>query len=116
MLRQNRVLIDLEAIRHNYRLIQKRVGKQVAVMCVIKANGYGHGMVETAQALAEAGASHFAVALPEEGIELRKAGIQGEILVLGAAMPRAAEDAIRYDLTQTVFTPERIAALEKAMK
>lgn len=112
MLRQNRVLIDLENIRHNYRLIQERVDKNVAVMCVIKADAYGHGMVKTAQALAETGASHFAVALAEEGIELRKAGIQGEILVLGAAMPRAAEEAIRYDLTQTVFTAECIEALE----
>lgn len=52
------------------------------------------------------GASHFAVALPEEGIELRLGGVEGEVLVLGAAMPRAAEDCVRYGLTQTVFTPE----------
>ena len=51
------------------------------------------------------GASHFAVALPEEGIELRLAGVEGEVLVLGAAMPRAAADCVRYGLTQTVFHP-----------
>ena len=112
MLRKNRVLIDLDAIQHNFARVQERVGKNVAVMCVVKANAYGHGIVETTRALARAGASHFAVALPEEGIELRAAGIQGEILVLGAAMPRAAADAILSGLTQTVFTPEGVAILE----
>lgn len=53
------------------------------------------------------------MALPEEGIELRLAGVEGEVLVLGAAMPRAAADCVRYGLTQTVFTPEMVAALDR---
>lgn len=112
MLRQNRVLIDLDAIRANYRILKENIPSDVAVMPVIKANAYGHGMVETAHALSGLGASHFAVALPEEGIDLRLSGIEGEILVLGAAMPAAASDAVRYGLTQTVFTPEMVALLE----
>ncbi len=93
MLRQNRVRIDLDAIRDNYRILKDNV--RVEVMPVIKANAYGHGMLETARALCGAGARSFAVALAEEGIDLRLGGIEGEILVLGAAMPRAAEDAVR---------------------
>ena len=104
MLRQNRVEIDMDAIRNNYRILRDQVPADVEVMPVIKANAYGHGMLETADALAGMGASHFAVALPEEGIELRLAGVEGEVLVLGAAMPRAAADCVRYGLTQTVFT------------
>lgn len=113
MLRQNRLIIDLEAIRNNFRLLRQTVPPDVAVMAVIKANAYGHGMLETAQALSEAGARHFAVALAEEGIALRLAGIEGEILVLGAAMPANAEPSVQWDLTQTVFTPDMIFLLEK---
>ena len=112
MLRQNRVEIDMDAIRNNYRILRERVPAGVEVMPVIKANAYGHGMLETALALGGMGASHFAVALPEEGIELRLGGVEGEVLVLGAAMPRAAQDCVRYGLTQTVFTPEMVALLD----
>ena len=113
MFRQNYVEIDMDAIRHNYQILKQKVPANVCVMPVIKANAYGHGMLETAMALSAMGANHFAVALPEEGVELRLGGIEGEILVLGAAMPKALGDAVRYDLTQTVFTPEMVTALEK---
>lgn len=112
MLRQNRVIIDLDAIRNNYLILKESVPASVAVMPVLKANAYGHGMLETAQTLSQMGAAHFAVALPEEGIDLRMGGVEGEILVLGAAMPRAAEEAVRWGLTQTVFSPDIIRLLE----
>ena len=67
MLRQNRVEIDMDAIRNNYRILRDQVPADVEVMPVIKANAYGHGMLETADALSGMGASHFAVALPERG-------------------------------------------------
>lgn len=111
MLRQNCVRIDLDAIRNNYQILRDNVG--VEVMPVIKANAYGHGMLETARALCQVGARSFAVALCEEGIDLRLGGVEGEILVLGAAMSRAAEPAIRYGLTQTVFTPEMVRLLNE---
>lgn len=112
MLRKNRVRIDLEALRNNYRLLKEHVPQTVQVMPVVKADGYGHGMLEAAQTLYQCGARHFAVAIAEEGVALRQKGIEGEILVLGAAMPRAAGEAIRYDLSQTVFTPEMVQLLE----
>lgn len=113
MLRQNRIVIDMDAIRNNYLVLKKHVGDTVDVMAVIKANAYGHGMLETARVLSEIGVSRFAVALPDEGVELRLGGIRGEILVLGATMPKAAREAISYDLTQTVFTPEMVEELER---
>jgi len=113
MLRKNRVLIDLDALRNNYRLVKKRLPDNVKVMCVVKADGYGHGMLETARALSQEGARQFAVAIAEEGVQLREHAISGEILVLGAAMPRAAAEAIRYDLSQTVFTPEMVHLLDR---
>ncbi len=113
MLRNNRVLINLDALRNNYRLLNEHLPSDVQVMCVIKADAYGHGILESARALSQAGARHFAVAIPEEGVLLREHAIAGEILVLGAAVPRAASEAIRYDLSQTVFTPEMVMLLEE---
>ena len=114
MIRQNHAVIDLDVIRSNYRVLREMVSPKTEVMPVIKANAYGHGLIETARVLVDEGAEHFAVALAEEGIELRLAGIAGEILVLGASTPRAAKDCIRYHLTQTVFTPEMVMCLEQA--
>lgn len=116
MLRQNRVTIDMDAIRNNYRVLKENVPQNVRVMPVIKANAYGHGMLETAQTLCKEGADRFAVALPEEGIELRLSGINGEILILGAAMPAATEEAVRYELSQTVFSAQMIQKLEHEAK
>ena len=86
MLRQNRVEIDMDAIRNNYRILRDQVPADVEVMPVIKANAYGHGMLETADALSGMGASHFAVALPEEGIGLRT---EEEADALAAALASA---------------------------
>lgn len=113
MLRNNRVVIDMDAIRNNYQILRNKVPANVEVMPVIKANAYGHGMLETAQALSPIGVKHFAVALPEEGIDLRLGGVEGDILVLGAAMPAAVQAVVRYGLTQTVFTPDMVALLNQ---
>lgn len=113
MLRRNFVTIDLDAIRNNYTVLRRQVPAQVGVMPVIKADAYGHGMLKVAQTLAPLGAAGFAVALPEEGIALREGGIDGYVLVLGAAMPAAAREAVAHSLTQTVFDPDMIALLNK---
>jgi alanine racemase len=114
LLRQNRILIDLEAIQNNYRILKAALPDEVRVMPVVKANAYGHGMVEVARAVLAEGADCFGVALTEEGILLRESGIETEILVLGAAMEIAASEAIRYDLTPTVFAPQTVHALDRA--
>ena len=113
MLRSNYVTVDLDAVRHNYLLMRGSVPSDVRVMPVIKADAYGHGMLPVAKALAALGATDFAVAIPEEGVALREGGVDGQVLVLGAAMPNAAPEAVRHRLTQTVFTPEMVRLLNQ---
>ena len=73
--------IDLDALIANYQTAKGMT--QALVTCVVKSNAYGHGAVRVAQALQEAGCESFAVSCAREGIELRRAGIRGEILVMG---------------------------------
>ena len=113
MLRQNHVTVDLSAIRDNYRLMADAMPEGVRVMAVVKANAYGHGMVEVAKTVIGAGATDLAVAIPEEGLTLRENGVTATILVLGAATEIAAEAAVANDLTQTVFDPHMIEVLEE---
>lgn len=110
--RLNRIIIDMHAIRENYRLMKQRVGKDTRVMAVVKANAYGHGMLEVARTIVGAGGNDLAVAIPEEALRLRAAGIAANILVLGAATESAAEAAVEHELTLTVFTPPMVAVLE----
>ena len=111
MFRHTQVLIDLDAIRNNYAILKNNVPPHVRVMPVVKADAYGHGMLPVAKALERIGATDFAVALPEEGVALREGGVSADILVLGAATERAAGEAVRHRLTQTVFTPDMVALL-----
>lgn len=113
MYRQNQIIIDLEAIRHNYLLMKGQLPPDVRVMAVVKANAYGHGIVEVAQTIVEAGGNDLAVAIPEEGVLLRDSGIQANILVLGAATEVAAEVAVERGLTLTIFEPHMVNVLEE---
>ena len=113
MLRQNRIVIDLDAIRHNYRLMVSQVPPDVRVMAVVKANAYGHGILEVARTVIDAGCGDLAVAIPEEGLLLRDNGVTATILVLGAATEIAAETCVQRELTQTVFEPDMVAVLEE---
>lgn len=114
MYRTNYVEIDLEAVRHNARQMLARLSEGTRLMAVVKADAYGHGAVQVAQAALEAGASALAVAIPEEGECLRAAGIAAPILVLGGIEPDAAGAVVRCGLTQTVFDARAIAALSQA--
>lgn len=101
--------IDLAAIRHNVTVVKKATG--VAVIAVVKADAYGHGAVPVAKAATKAGADALAVATVEEGIQLRIAGIQVPILVLGWVSPQAVEPALRYGLTLTAADVEALAGI-----
>ncbi|MCL1854950.1 MAG: alanine racemase, partial [Clostridia bacterium] len=116
MLRQNRTVVDLDAIRHNYRILADYLPAGIRVMPVVKADAYGHGMLEVAKAVLSEGATFLGVALTEEGIELRQGGIDADILVMGAAMERAMDAAVQYDLIQTVFDPATVAVLNQIAK
>jgi len=114
MLRHTFCEIDLDAIRYNVGMMRACLAPGVDFLAVVKANGYGHGAVPVARAALEAGAAMLAVAIPEEGIELRSAGITAPILVLGGAETEASEEIVKHDLTQVVFDEERVRALAAA--
>ncbi|MEW6058631.1 MAG: alanine racemase [Actinomycetota bacterium] len=106
------VEVDLEAIRHNVRLLKP---EGVRLMAVLKADGYGHGDVPVARAALEAGATWLGVALVEEGIQLRNAGIDARILVLSEFPPGSEKEALAASLTPTLYTREGLDALAKAV-
>ena len=114
MFRHNYCEIDLSAIRHNVGVMRACLAEGVDFLAVVKADGYGHGAVQVARAALEAGAKMLAVAIPEEGVQLRQAGIDAPILVLGGIEEDAADIVAACDLTQVVFDEERILALERA--
>ena len=97
--------VDLSVLKQNYRIYRDRVAPR-PVMAVVKADAYGHGAVPVARALWEEGARSFAVASLSEGIELREASLEGEILILGYTSPADAGDLVRYGLTQAVVSRE----------
>lgn len=84
--------IHLSAILDNLRVLRGLVGPAVDVIGIVKADAYGHGAVEVARALERAGVTRFAVALVEEAVALRDAGIRGKMLILGAPLPDQADE------------------------
>ncbi|MBR4018241.1 MAG: alanine racemase [Clostridia bacterium] len=100
--------IDLAAMTHNFN-IAKSTGKKV--MCVIKANAYGHGAVPCGLHLQKLGADFFAVACLAEAIELRRGGISKPILILGYTPAEYAAELAQHDITQTVYDMESAKAL-----
>jgi alanine racemase len=107
------VEVDLEAIRHNARVL-KPSGAEL--MAVVKANGYGHGDVEVARAAIEAGATWCGVALVEEGLRLRAGGIEEPILVLSELPPGSEAIAVAHRLTPTLSSDEGLRRLAEAAR
>jgi alanine racemase len=95
--------VDLDAIRHNVALL-RRIASPAALCAVVKANGYGHGALESAVAALEGGATSLAVALVEEGIALRDEGITARIIVLSEPPIDALEAALEHNLEPAVYT------------
>ncbi len=105
-MRPTQAIIDLAAIRHNVREIRASLPPATRLIAVVKANAYGHGAIPVSRAALGAGADWLAVAIPEEGIELRAAGIRAPILVLGLTLPEQASLFAEHDLTATVASKE----------
>ena len=106
--------IDLNQLAANFNQIKHRVGATARIMAVVKANAYGHGAVECARRLAAEGADWFGVALPEEAIELREAGINQPILCLAGFWPGQAAACIQHKLTSVVYRVDMLEALNQA--
>ncbi len=101
------VEVDLGAIEHNVQ--RTRQITDTAVLAVVKANAYGHGAAPVARAALRGGASWLAVARLEEGLALRREGLQAPILILGYTPPARVEDAVRDDLSLTVWASAQVA-------
>ena len=108
--------VDLDAIAHNIREIRKITNKEAQIMAVVKADAYGHGFLETTKTLLDNGADRLAVAVLQEGKQLRKSGVDVPILILGASAPEDAEDLIEFGITPTVFDYEIAKALSDTAK
>jgi alanine racemase len=111
--RPTRALVDVDAISHNVAEFV-RIAAPSMVCAVVKADGYGHGAVQSAQAALRGGATWLAVAMVEEAIELREAGITAPILLLSEFPLGAATAIIQFDLTATVYSSARMQALNHA--
>lgn len=105
--------IDLDALAFNFRSIKSYIGEATPIMAVIKADGYGHGAVVCAHRLSAEGTDWFGVALPEEGVELRSAGITKPILCFGN-WPGQEDMIVEHELTPVVYQMERAAAFDQA--
>lgn len=105
--------IDLDALVHNFRLIQEKAAP-AAVCAVVKADAYGHGDRMVARTLAEAGAAWFAVSSLAEARRLRRSGVKQPILILGMTRPECAGILAAEGITQAVYSLEYARALSQA--
>ncbi len=109
-MRPSWIEVDLAAIRHNVAALRREFAP--AMLCaVVKADGYGHGDVPVAEAALDAGADWLAVALVEEGVRLREAGIDAPVLLLSEPDPADAAEVVRWRLTPTAYRPGFLDAL-----
>lgn len=112
MVRPTHVEIDLGAIAHNVKAFGDLISPS-RLCTVVKADAYGHGDVPVADAALAAGADLLAVALVEEGIRLREAGIGSPILLLSEPEPDAAADIVEWELIPTVYSHRFVEALAR---
>ncbi len=114
MLRPTWVEIDLDELRHNIEVIRSKLLPKTKLMAVVKANAYGHGMVQIAKHALLCGAEILCVAMPEEGVELRRSGIDAPVLVMGGVTRDGMAASVEHGLIQTVYSRESVAWAEKA--
>ena len=106
--------ISLPSLEHNYRALRGMLPRGCRFVGVVKADAYGHGAIPVAKKLEELGAEYLAVACLDEAIELRRAGIQMPILILGVTPAEFAGELLEHGLTQTVQDSGSARALSKA--
>ncbi len=105
--------IDLAVLRENVRLIRRTLPQNTLLMAVVKADAYGHGIIQVAKNALHAGADWLAVARTDEGAVLRQAGVQSPILVLGAASGPEISDGVANGLTLAVTDPLMVLAVQR---
>lgn len=110
LIRPTRAEVSAPALRHNLQLARK-LAAPAEVMAVVKANAYGHGAVQVARVLEDEGVAMLGVALVEEGVELRSAGVKAPILVMGGSYEGGYPLMVEHGLTPTLFRREHIHGL-----
>jgi len=114
-LRPTRAEISLAAMRHNVEFVRSIVGKK-KILAVVKSNGYGHGMIESATAFTKAGVDYLGVACIEEGIALRNAAIKLPILVFGGLLEAQLALYLKHYIEITASSPSKIEQIDQAAK
>ena len=104
------IQVNLQAIKTNIKRLKEILPEHTKIMAVVKANAYGHGAIEVANAALQAGATQLAVASPEEALQLRDAGITADILVLGASPISFLPIASERNITLTAYSFEWLFA------
>ena len=113
VLRPTHLEVDLGRLAANYHAIDAHVGPATSVMPVLKANAYGHGLVEVARLLVDQGATYLGLAYLEEGMRLRQAGIKTPILILGGILGDQIPLFLAHDLTLTASSLDKLNAIEE---
>jgi alanine racemase len=103
--------VDAAAIEHNVAVVRAAAGG-TPVWAVVKADGYGHGALLAAEAALRGGADGLCVALVQEGVQLREAGVSAPVLVFGEQPPAELDAAVRHDLVSTVYSLGQVAELD----
>ncbi len=105
--------VDLGALEFNYRQIKRRIPGGVKVLAVVKADAYGHGAIPVSLRLEKSGVDYLGVAIPEEGVELRKGGVKAPILVLGGFFGSEVAQIFRFRLTPVIFRKDSLKILSR---
>ncbi|MDH7478412.1 MAG: alanine racemase [Syntrophomonadaceae bacterium] len=110
------VEVDLDAIKHNLNQVRRLIGPKVKVMAVVKADAYGHGAVAVARLMQAEGVEWLAVTTLDEGIELRRRGIEIPILVFAPLLGNQAGLAVDYHLTPSLHSEEAAESISRAAR
>jgi alanine racemase len=105
--------VDLGALEFNYRQIRKRIPGDVKLLAVVKADAYGHGAIPVSLRLEKLRVEYLGVAIPEEGVELRKGGVKTPILVLGGIFGEEVDQIFRFRLTPVIFRKDSLKVLSR---
>ena len=114
LLRRTWAEIDLDALEHNFQILQSRVGPDTGVVGVVKADAYGHGALQVGRALEQLGTAYLAVSSLDEGRELRHSGITMPILILGHTPEAYVPQLLEYDMTQAITCEAKAVAYNEA--
>ena len=98
--------INIDALKYNAENIRKITNRKAKLMAVVKADAYGHGYKRCCKALLECGVDCFSVAMVSEAVQIRQAGFNTPILILGATLPEDAEKIVEYNLMPNVYSYE----------